>query len=74
MTTDWDGAKFDGVDLDWNYAANHSERTCRISMEGYIERVLCKYGHPMPTKSQHAPHKHRAIIYGAAEQLTPEDD
>ena len=74
MTTDWDGAKFAGVDLDWNYAANHSERTCRLSMEGYIECVLRKYGHPMPTKSQHTPHKHHDIIYGAVEQLTPEED
>ena len=74
MTTDWTGSKFAGVDLEWNYAANHSERTCRLSMDGYIERVLRKHGHPQPKRPQHAPHKHREIIYGAAEQLTPEED
>jgi len=74
MTTDWNGTKFAGVDLEWNYASKHSERTCRLSMDGYIERVLLKYGHPTPSKPQHAPHKHREIIYGAAEQVTPEED
>ena len=74
MTTDWNGTKFAGVDLDWNYAADHSERTCWLSMDGYIERVLRKQGHPMPTRAQHAPHKHREIIYGAGEQLTPKED
>jgi len=51
MTMDWDGAKLAGVDLEWNYAAKHSERTCRLLMKGYIERGLRKYGHPLPTKS-----------------------
>ena len=33
-----------------------------------------KYGHPCPSKPQISPHKHREVIYGAKEQLTPEDD
>ena len=43
-------------------------------MNGYIEKVLLKYGHPLPSKAQLSPHKHREVIYGAKEQLTPEDD
>ena len=43
-------------------------------MNGYIENVLLKYLHPRPSKSQLSPHKHREVIYGAKEQLTPEDD
>ena len=43
-------------------------------MNGYIEKVLLKYGHPRPSKAQLSPHKHREVIYGAKEQLTPEDD
>ena len=43
-------------------------------MDGYITRVLLKYGHPCPSKPQLSPHKHREVIYGAKEQLTPEDD
>ena len=30
--------------------------------------------HPSPNKPQLSPHKHREVIYGAKEQLTPEDD
>ena len=43
-------------------------------MDGYISKVLLKYGHPSPKKPQLSPHKHREVIYGAKEQLTPEDD
>ena len=43
-------------------------------MDGYIAKVLLKYGHPRPKKTQLSPHKHREVIYGAKEQLTPEDD
>ena len=43
-------------------------------MKGYISKVLLKYGHPIPNKPQLSPHKHREVIYGAKEQLAPEDD
>ena len=43
-------------------------------MKGYITKVLLKYGHPIPNKPQLSPHKHREVIYGAKEQLAPEDD
>ena len=43
-------------------------------MKGYIAEVLLKYGHPIPKKPQLSPHKHREVIYGAKEQLTPEDN
>ena len=43
-------------------------------MDGYIAKFLLKYGHPSPKKPQLSPHKHREVIYGAKEQLAPEDD
>lgn len=43
-------------------------------MKGYVSDILTKYGHPLPAKPQHAPHKHREIIYGSKSQLEPEDD
>ena len=43
-------------------------------MNGYTEKVLLKYGHPCPSKAQLSPHKHREVIYGVKEQLTPEDN
>ena len=39
ITTDWEGTKFSGIDLDWNYHARHANRTCRISMKGYIAKL-----------------------------------
>ena len=46
ITTDWEGTKFAGIDLAWDCNVRHANRTCRISMDGYITRVLLKYGHP----------------------------
>ena len=43
-------------------------------MNGYINEVLLKYKHPKPLKPQHAPHAHRPIVYGAKEQLLPDED
>ena len=28
LTMDWEGKKFSGIDLDWNYASKHTKRTC----------------------------------------------
>jgi hypothetical protein len=70
VTTDWTGTKFAGIDIMWNY----NKRTCRLTMDTYISALLLKYDHPRPRKPQHAPHKHRDIIYGAKEQLLPDND
>ena len=43
-------------------------------MNGYIDKLLIKYGHPRPLKQQLSPHKHREVTYGAKEQLPPEED
>ena len=43
-------------------------------MDGYITRVLLKYGHPCPIKPQLSLHKQREVIYGVKEKLTPEDN
>eukprot|EP00804_Cyclotella_cryptica_P019683 CCRYP_016441-RA/>CCRYP_016441-RA protein AED:0.40 eAED:0.40 QI:0/0/0/1/0/0/2/0/213 len=43
-------------------------------MDTYITTLLLKYNHPQPRKPQHAPHKHREIIYGTKEQLLPDKD
>jgi hypothetical protein len=39
-------------------------------MPGYINNVLVKFNHPMPTKRQLSPHKHREIVYGQVTQIT----
>ena len=58
ITTDWEGTKFSGIDLAWSYHARNSNSTCRISMKGYIAKLLLKYGQPIPKKPQLSPHKH----------------
>ena len=74
LTMDWEGGKFAGVNLDWNYASNHIKRTCRLSMDGYIDKLLIKYYHTIPTKPQLSPHFHRKIVFGNKEQRTQEED
>ena len=57
----------------WDYYEQHANRICRISMNLYIDKLIMKYGHSRPLKSQLSPHKHREVTYGSKEQLTPEE-
>ena len=59
ITTDWEGGKFAGIDIEWNYAKKHADRTCRLSMKKYIHNLLVKFDHPKPLKPQLSPHKHQ---------------
>ena len=43
-------------------------------MKRYIAKVLLNHGHPIHKKPQLSPNKHREVIYGAKDQLAPEDD
>ena len=74
ITTDWEGEKFAGIDIEWTYAKKHSYRTCRLSMNKYIHNLLVKFDHLKPLKPQLSPHKHREIQYGAKVQKSMEDD
>ena len=64
ISQDWEGKKFAGIDLDWNYATKHCDRTCRLSMKNYINILLVRLNHPMPRKPQISPHKCREVKYG----------
>ena len=72
VTQDWTGTKYATINLAWNYKA--CVRTYRITMDGYIQGVLRRYGHSNPKKSQLSPHKHRPIVYGAKMQYATEDE
>eukprot|EP00804_Cyclotella_cryptica_P003921 CCRYP_016106-RA/>CCRYP_016106-RA protein AED:0.11 eAED:0.25 QI:0/0/0/1/0.2/0.16/6/0/1395 len=70
VTTDWTGTKFAGIDIKWDYnkanlPPHHGHLHFRPATEVRPSR---------PRKPQHAPHKHREIIYGAKEQLLPDND
>ena len=74
MLEDWEGKKFAGINLSWNYADRHSKRTCRLSMDEYTSDLLFRERHTAPAKLQLSPHQHRAIVYGAKQQLAPSAD
>ena len=62
VTTDWEGNKYSGIDLEWDYKS----RTCRLTMENYIRQILIRYGHPEPRKLKQLTHQYIEIIYGAS--------
>ena len=70
ITEDWEGTKYAGIDLKWDYV----QRTCRLTMEGYIRDLLIKFGHPTPKKPQHSPHMSVPINYGAKQQFSQGPD
>ena len=74
ITTNWEGKKLAGIDIEWNYAKKHSERTCRLSMKKYIHNDLVKFDHPHPLKPQLSAHKYREIQYGSKVQKSMEED
>eukprot|EP00804_Cyclotella_cryptica_P009897 CCRYP_014166-RA/>CCRYP_014166-RA protein AED:0.44 eAED:0.44 QI:0/-1/0/1/-1/1/1/0/170 len=70
LTENWKGDLYAGINLAWNY----SNRTCRLSMEDYIDAVLTKYIHQRPKRPVLSPYKAAPIIYGAKIQYTDEAD
>jgi hypothetical protein len=49
LTTDWSGMVYSGMTLKWDY----KNRTCDISMPGYVSNVLSKFQHDAPKHPQH---------------------
>eukprot|EP00804_Cyclotella_cryptica_P016363 CCRYP_009915-RA/>CCRYP_009915-RA protein AED:0.19 eAED:0.12 QI:0/0/0/1/0/0/2/0/920 len=64
MSIDWDGALYCGIQLNWDY----DHRTLDISMPRYIDKVLQRFQHPVPSSPQNGPYKPYPKKYGAAAQ------
>jgi hypothetical protein len=64
LVKDWTSNLYCGIKLNWDY----DTRTLVISMPGYIQKVLQKYKHHMPTKPQHSPYATAPKQYGAKAQ------
>ncbi len=64
INIDWEGTQYLGLTLDWDYAT----RKVHLSMSGYIEKNLVRFGHVLPTKPQMQPHPHTIPTYGATVQ------
>jgi hypothetical protein len=54
LTTDWAAKVYSGMSLKWDY----KNRTCDISMPGYVSSVLSKFQHDAPKHPQHTTSKY----------------
>ena len=70
VSEDWAGTKYCGIQLDWDY----DQRTCDLSMPGYIDRAIQRFQHPSPARPQHAPHEWQKPNYGAKTQYAQTED
>jgi hypothetical protein len=70
LTTDWTAMVYSGMNLKWDY----KNRTCDISMPGYVSNVLSKFQHDAPKHPQHTPSRYVTPIYGAKTQYATKDE
>jgi hypothetical protein len=70
LTTDWEVKVYSGMSLKWDY----KNRTCNISMPGYVSNVLRKFQHDAPQYPQHTPSRYVTPAYGAKTQYTTQDE
>ncbi len=60
INTDWDRTWYLRLTLDWDYL----QRNVHLSMPGYIENALIRFGHKNPDKPQMQPYLHTTPTYG----------
>jgi hypothetical protein len=70
LTADWEVKVYSGSSLKWDY----KNRTCNISMPGYVSNVLSKFQHDAQNHPQHTPSKYVTPVYGAKAQYTTQDE
>jgi hypothetical protein len=70
LTMDWTAMVYSGMTLKWDY----KNRTCDISMPGYISNVLSKFQHDAPKHPQHTPSWYITPVYGAKTQYATKDE
>jgi hypothetical protein len=64
LTTYWEATVYSGMTLKWDY----KNRTCDISMQGYVSNVLRKFQNDAPKHPQHTPSIYVTPVYGAKTQ------
>jgi hypothetical protein len=70
LTTDWGGKVYSGMTLQWDY----KNRTCGISMPGYLANVLNNFQHDKPKHPQDTPSRYVMPVYGAKTQYATQDE
>ena len=61
-----EATRYVGLTIKWDW----KQRTCTLSMPGYIKAILHNFNHPTPTKPQDSPHK-CVGKYGDWQKLLP---
>jgi hypothetical protein len=68
---DWDGSRYIGLMLKWDYIG----RTVELSMPGYVERALLRFAHPAPThpktRHTHGLHPYTGPTYNTRRTISP---
>ena len=66
MKAEWDPTFYLGVTLDFDY----EERTCKVSMPGYVKQALIRFHHEF-NKTTHSlsPSPYNALVYGQKIQM-----
>ena len=70
VSVDWEGKRFCGITLDWNYKAGHVD----LSVPGYVDHKLTKYQHPKPKLPKHSPYLAAPVEYGPKVQSPTQSD
>ena len=60
ITVDWEGTKYVGINLEWDYHKRQSK-----TVPNYVSEALHRVQHKTSDKQQHAPAKAIPIQYGA---------
>ena len=68
--TDWEGTKYCGLNIEWNY----TEGWVDIDVDGMHEKGLQRFKHSKPAKPQDSPYPCTTPQYGAKIQYTEEPD
>jgi hypothetical protein len=70
LTTDWATKVYSGMTLKWDY----KNRTCDISIPGYVSNVLSRFQHDAPQHPQHKPSRYVSPVYGAKTNYATKDE
>jgi hypothetical protein len=70
LANDLEGKLYAGMSLTWDY----KNRTCNISMPGYLSNVLSKFQHDVPKHPQHTPSRYATSVYWAKIQYATQHE
>jgi hypothetical protein len=70
LTTDWEAKVYSGMSFKWD----NKNKTCDISMPGYVLNVLSKFQHDALKHLQHIPSKYVTPVYGEKTQYATKDE